>query len=72
MAFIYDDVLPIQFAESRFVVEDVLVSGQHDMELLIFEELSQSRALILFSFVRDHSDRGRPLLELVNPVLDGY
>ena len=72
MSFVYNDVLPIEFAKSGFVVEDVLVSGQNDVELLIFEELSQSRTLILFSFVGDHSDRGRPFLELVYPVLNGH
>ena len=42
------------------------------MKLLIFEVLCQGWALILLAFVRDDSDRRGPLLELIDPILDGH
>ena len=40
------------------------------MELFILQELGQGWSLILFTLVSDHSDRGGPLLELCDPILD--
>ena len=42
------------------------------MELFILEECSKSGSFILLAFVGDDSDGGCPLLELVNPVLNGH
>ena len=67
-----DDVLPLQLAEGRLIVENVLVGREDDVELLVLEELREGRPLVLLALVCDDTNRGRPLLELVNPVLDGH
>ena len=70
MALVYHYILPIKLAQSRFVIQDILVSRQDHMEVLIFKELGQGRSLILLAFVGDDSNCGRPFLELVDPILD--
>lgn len=69
MTFIDYNILPIKLAEGRLVIEDVFICGEHDMEFLIFQELSQSWSLIFLSFISDHPDGRCPLLELCDPVL---
>ena len=68
VSFIDHDILPVEFAEGRLVVQDVLVSGEHDVKLFVLEELREGRTLVLLSFVCDDANSGRPFLELINPV----
>jgi len=70
MTFIDDDVLPVQLAQGRLIVQDVLVGRDNDVELLVFEELGECRPLVLLAFVGDDADGGGPLRELGDPVLD--
>lgn len=70
MPFVDDDVLPLDLAQSRLVVQDVLVSSQHDVELFVFQMLRENRTLILLPLVGDYSDRRRPSFELTHPVVD--
>ena len=70
MTFIDDDVLPVQLAQGRLIVQDVLVGRNDDVELLVFEELGECRPLVLLTLVGDNTDGGGPLCELGNPVLD--
>ena len=72
VALIDNDILPVEFAESRFVVKDVLICGEHDVELFVLEELRKGRTLVLLALVCDDANRRRPLLELVYPVRDGH
>ena len=68
MALINHDILPVKFAESRLVIQDVLVGGEHDVKLFVLEELGKGRTLILLALICDDANRGRPLLELTYPV----
>ena len=72
MALIDNDILPVEFAESRLVIQDVLVCGEHDVELFVLEELGKGRTLVLLALVCDDTNRRCPLLELVYPVRDGH
>ena len=68
VALIDNDILPVEFAESRLVIQDVLVCGEHDVELFVLEELGKGRTLILLALVCDNTNCWRPRLELIDPV----
>lgn len=70
MAFVYDNVLPVNLAESRLVVQNILVGGQHHIELIIFEMLSEDRTLAFLALVDDNSDIRSPGGELFHPVVN--
>ena len=71
MTFINDNVLPVKFAKCALVVKDVLVGRDDDVELLVLQELGQLWSFVLLAFVGDDTNGRGPLLELINPILDG-
>ena len=71
MSFIHDNVLPLDFAKSWLVVEDILICCQHDIVLLVLKLCSNDWPLIPFSFIADHFDRGSPSLKLWDPIRNG-
>lgn len=70
MAFVDDDILPLDFTKGRLVVQNVLVGGEDDVKLLILEVLSEDRSFVLLAFVRNDADRWRPSFKLAHPVID--
>lgn len=70
MTFIHNNVLPVKLAKCRFIVQDVLICSQNDVEFLISEEIGQGWSLVLLALIGDHFDGWSPLCELIDPVLD--
>ena len=68
MTFVDDHVLPRQFGERRFIFDDVLVSGEEDVELdgphLVLDDAADRRR----SLVADDIDRRGPFLKFQRPV----
>ena len=64
MTFINHYVLPLDFAQGGFVIENVFVSCQHHIVFFILQLLSDDRSLVPFSLVADHTYRRRPFFEL--------
>ncbi len=70
MTFVDNDVLPLDFAQSRLVVKNVFISSQDYVELLVFEVLSENGSLILFAFISNHTYGWRPSFEFTHPIID--
>ena len=68
MTFIDDHVLPRQFGQHRLVPDDVLVSGEQNIELdrshLVLDVAAHRRR----TFVANDVDRRRPLVKLERPI----
>lgn len=61
-------VQPLDLAQVRSVLDDVLVGRQEDLELTHTEVLLECTTLGRIALVRDHPNRGCPLGELSRPV----
>ena len=70
VTFIDNDVLPFEFTKRRFIIEDVFISGQDDIELVILQLLSNQGPLIALASVSDDLNRWAPFLEFIHPVVD--
>ena len=68
MSLIYNDVLPWDFAESGFVIQNVFIGGKHYMELVILQVLCKQRSLILLAFVDNLPNIRSPLVKFHAPV----
>jgi hypothetical protein len=56
MTFVNDDVLPLDLAQGRLVVQDILVRGQYDVELLVFEMLGEDGSFVFLALIGDDPD----------------
>lgn len=56
MTFVDDDVLPLDLAQGRLVVQDILVRGQYDVELLVFEMLGEDGSFVFLALISDDPD----------------
>ena len=68
MTFINDDKLPLDFAQSRLVVQDVLIGGQDDIKLFALQICRQNRSFSFGSPIDDHFDRGSPFSKFTFPI----
>ena len=67
-----DDVLPRESLQMLLLSQDHLVTGDTDVELLVDEPvMDELLALVLGALQDEHVNVGSPLLELLQPVVQG-
>lgn len=70
MAFVDNNVLPLDLAKCGLIVQNILVRRQHNVEFFVFKVLRQDWPLVLLPFVGDDTDGRGPSLKLTHPVVD--
>ena len=71
MTFVNNETLPSDFSQGRFVLHDVLISCNENIELVRSNLVAQSTPVLGVALISYDVDRGSPFFEFAQPVGEG-
>lgn len=71
MALVNYDVFPVDFAEVIFLLQDVFIGGQADVEFLFLQLLGKHFSFLRISFENKKLHTRCPFIKLQAPIMHG-